>query len=183
MQNLKLGQYLDGVSIWGSIQALCHYPFFSDYPPQQLDKKTIFEYGEREMFSKFTQLNVDELASLVCDSLNNKWLNLLAIYDLDINIGLSTTNKKSESANKTENNNRESENISKVSAFNSDDLINDAGSFLAENEEKEGNSTKVTTEDKISYDSAFSNLSLLEKNSIINTVTRDLAHFLTLSIY
>lgn len=183
MTTLKLSQFLEGGSIWGSIQALSPYPFFDDYSPEQLDKQTVIFYGEREVFSKFHELTVEEAAALVYVAMNKKWLNLLSMEELPFNLGASVTNKKTETTNTTESNVKESENLNKVSAFNTEDLINDGGSSLSETGEKEGNATKVTTDDKISYEAAFANLTLAEKISTINTVTSDVAQFLTLSIY
>ena len=183
MTSLKLEQYLEGGSIWGSIQALSPYPFFDDYSPEQLDKQTILFYGEREVFRKFHELTIEEAAALVYVAMNKKWENLLSMEELPFNLGASVTNKKTETTNTTENSLKESENLNKVSAFNTEDLINDGGSNLSETGEKEGTATKTTTDDKISFEAAYANLTLAEKISIINTVTSDVAQFLTLSIY
>ncbi len=183
MTSLKLEQYLEGGSIWGSIQALSPYPFFDDYSPEQLDKQTVLFYGEREVFRKFHELPVEEAAALVYVAMNKKWLNLLSMEELPFNLGASVTNKKTETTNTTENSLKASENLNKVSAFNTEDLINDGGSNLSETGEKEGTATKVTTDDKISFEAAYANLALADKISIINTVTSDVAQFLTMSIY
>lgn len=183
MTSLKLEQYLEGGSIWGSIQALSPYPFFDDYSAEQLDKQTRLLYGEREVFSKFRELTVVEVAALVYVAMNKKWLNLLSMEELPFNLGASVTNKKTETTNTTENTIKESDNLNKVSAFNTEDLINDGGSNLSETGEKEGTNTKITTDDKISFEAAYDNLTLAEKISIINTVTSDVAQFLTLSVY
>lgn len=183
MTSLKLEQYLEGGSIWGSIQALSPYPFFDDYSAEQLDKQTKLLYGEREVFRKFHELTIGEAAALVYVAMNKKWLNLLSMEELPFNLGASVTNKKTETTNTTENTLKESDNLNKVSAFNTEDLINDGGSNLSETGEKEGTATKITTDDKISFEAAYANLTLAEKISIINTVTSDVAQFLTLSIY
>ena len=183
MESTKLSEYLDSGSIWGSIQALNDYPFFVDYPANNLDGLTKFLYGEREVFSKFHSLTIEEVSELIYVAMSKKWNDLLSVNETNFNFGSSLTNRKTETINTTENSLKGGDNLNKVSAFNTEEMVNDGGSTFSETGEKEGITTKTTTDDKMSLDAAYKNLTLAEKVSIINVVTSDVAKFLTLSIY
>lgn len=183
MNELTLGQYMEGGSIWGSIQALSPYPFFDTYTPTQLDQQLDLLYGERVLFHKFSGKAITLAADLIFVNFNEKWLNLIKVNSEVFNLAASVSNKKTETTTTTENTTKVSDSVNKVSAFNTDDLIVDGGSDNSETGDKDTTASKVTTDDKISLDSAYNNLTLADKISIIKSVNKDIAQFLSLSIY
>lgn len=183
MSELTLGKYLKRGSVWGGIQALAPYPFLDTYTPDQLNRQLDLLYGERVLFTKFSELEIPVAADLIFVQFNEKWLNLIKVNSEVFNLAASVSNKKTETTNTTENSTKVSDTVNKVSAFNTDDLIVDGGSDNSETGDKDTTASKVTTDDKISLDSAYNNLTLADKISIIKVVNKDIAQFLSLSIY
>lgn len=183
MSDLKLTEYLSRGSVWGGIQALAPYPFFDTYTPDQLNQQLDLLYGERVVFTKFSDKAISLAADLIFVEFNDKWLNLIKVNSEVFNLAASVTNKKTETTTTTENTTRESGTTNKVSAFNTEDLIIDGGTDNTETGDKDTTASKVTTDDKISLGSAYNNLTLAEKISIIKTVNKDIAQFLSLSVY
>ena len=71
----------------------------------------------------------------------------------------------------------------KVSAFNSDTLITDTG---AHNQLDENITQDITRDSQVSvidWQTAFNNLSLSERTNIISVVLKDVATYLTVSVY
>lgn len=181
--NVTLAEYLNGVSIWSSIQALSPYPFFSTNPPEQLDAQTVFTYGDKLTFSKVVNKSVDEMAVNIVALYGDSWAKLIEIQALEFNIGSNLTKKTTENITKTEARNNTREEINKVSAFNTDDLINNEGSNVVSDDDLTGDSERVLIEENINLNAAFDNLNLLQKSNIIATVIKDVASYLTLDVY
>ena len=183
MNRTKLAEYMERGDLWGSVKALSPFPFFDEYSPENLNRQTKLLFGERNLYSKFSDISIEDAAEIIVISCQKKWLNLMLIDELDFNLAASESERVNQNTAKEENRDKNIEQINKVSAYNSEDMVNEGGSNVAEDELLTGEETRITTRDKISLDSAYNNLSMADKISIIKTVVADVAEVLTLSIY
>lgn len=183
MDHVTLGEYMQSGSIWGGIQALEPFPFLVTTPPARMDILLELSYGEQWMFHKLGVKPVSEICANIVAVYKDQWLRLIEVQALDINIGSGLTKKQTETSTKTEVRTNSRDDVNKVSAFNSDELINNDGATSTGSDDLEGDTTRVLTDEQISLVNAFNNLSLLDKSNILNTVNKDVASFLTLDIY
>lgn len=183
MTDLDLATFIKREGLWGWIRDFGHYSFLNKYPPEVLDSQLSLLYGDRTMLAKLEVKNAYDVAYIIFVNFDEKWQNLIKVNSESFNLAASVSNKKTENTTTTEKTAKEAANTNKVSAFNSDELIVDGGSDQTESGDKDGTALKITTDDKISLDSAFNNLTLADQISIIKTVNKDIAQFLTLSIY
>ena len=183
MLEITLGEYLEGESIWGQIQAIYPFPFLGEYTPTKLDSLLILNHGDKLIYYKIPAMGFELVAYDVVFNFKQKWLDLLAINELTLNIGADNTHNISETLTHAETRINTQDNINKVSAFNTDELIANDGSNSNNSDDIDYNKTRVLTDETLSLQSAFNNLNVKQKNNIIQTVNNDVASLLTLNIY
>lgn len=180
---MRLTDYIENVGLWERIRGLAPLSVFDTYTPQQFDNQTDLFYGQRTVYSRMVDSSPDEVAMSVVMALKDKWVNLIAAHALGLDIAsgvvkvIDTTN--------TTNSNRtnESNTVDKVSAFNSDALLDDRGHTINASETGVSELTGQNKSSEKSIKTAFDNLSLLSQYSIINTMVSDMANHITLSVY
>ena len=181
MNEITLAQFLGNESIFSRIQSLSPYPFFDNMSPEDMDTTLIINWGERVVYSKLHNLNLDKLASIINSLYGSNWEKLITINTLDFKSGAEkivneTTNNNviSTSSNSTDN---------KVSAYNSDELVTDTKDVGSSNNTEDLTRAKQTSEKTIALRTAYDNLLLTQKTNILNTVLKDVSSYLTLGIY
>ena len=183
MDDITLSQYLDGKSIWGRILALVTVPELGLIGANVLDKNLILNHGDKNIFYKIPLMGLDDVVKDIGFNYEKKWKDLISIKSLNINIGADNTHKISETLNHAETRINTQVNINKVSAFNTDELLANDGSNSNNNDDIDYSKVKTLTDENLSLETAFNNLSLKQKNIIIRTVNNDIASLLTLDIY
>lgn len=180
---MKLSEYVNTHDLWGSIKEVENFSFIEEISEDVLNIALIVSSGEREVFKAFESIDSIPVAKLLVNHFKGKWLELEELFKLEFPIGADRVKVISEKGgeNKTENNS--SEQLNKTSGYNSEVLVNEGGSNNTSslNWELEG------TKESESYEkSKRSSIEILNSNavqSIINTVTKDVTSFLTLSVY
>ena len=181
-----LGHFLDSGDLWGEIQTVKDYPFFTDFTPQRLNDFTDLAFGNRTLYSKFnteTGLDAESAAQFIVMQYDKKWLGLIAVNAIDFDLAALETERKTETSNETETTGRETETLNKVSAFNSEDLVTDGGTTSTETGDHDKEGQRITTSGKQSLSAAWGNLTMTEKTGIVRTITGDVACFLSLETY
>ena len=183
MDDITLSQYLDGESIWGRILALVTVPELGLIGADVLDRNLILNHGDKNIFYKIPLMGLDDVVRDIGFNYEKKWVDLISIESLNFNIGADNTHKISETLNHAETRINTQENINKVSAFNTDELLTNDGSNSNNSDDIDYNKTRVYTDETLSLQTAFNNLNEKQKNIIIRTVNNDIASLLTLDIY
>lgn len=183
MDDITLSQYLEGDSIWGRVLALVTVPELSLIGADVLDKNLILNHGDKNIFYKVILMGLDDVAKDIGFNYEKKWKDLISIESLNLNIGADNTHKISETLNHAETRINTQENINKVSAFNTDELLANDGSNSNHSDDIDYNKVRTLTDENLSLETAFNNLSLSQKNIIIRTVNNDISSLLTLDIY
>lgn len=140
-------------------------------------------HGDRQLFSKMENKTIEEIADMIALFYKKKWLELVKISEIDIEAGTGDIRTITEKIDNEEKRTNENELLQKVSAFNDDDLVTDTGSNGTGKDDLKGKVDRVLTDTQINLSNAYNNLSLIEKNNIIDRVLTDVAHLITLSIY
>lgn len=180
---MRLTDYIENVGLWERVRGIAPLSVFDTYTAQQFDSQTDLFYGQRTVYSRFTERSPDDVALSIVMALKDKWVNLIAAHALGLDIASGVTKVSDTTNNTSSSRNNNSSNVEQVSAFNSEDLLNDRAHNITGSES--GNS-EVIGQNKTSEKSiktAFDNLSLLSQYSIINTMVSDVANHITLSVY
>ena len=181
MNEISLDQFLENESIFTRIQTLSPYPFFDTMQALDMDKHLSIKYGERIVYSKIINLDLETLARLIIGVNGDKWENLILANNLDILNGSERTVNESNSSNviNTGVNNR----THKVSGFNTPTLIEDNADIDSSTGTVDNTGNKLLTEKTKSLQTAYKNLQLHKKLNIIESVVKDVSNYLTLDIY
>lgn len=180
---VTLAAWMEQGSVWERIRGLAPLPFFDTVPPAQLDLQMGLSFGLRFMFSKLVTTTPEQMAVNIVAIYKDKWEKLIKALAINYDLSAGTSKKTTETIHKIEARGTTRDDVNKVSAFNTDDLITDTGATSTGADNLTGDTTRTLTEADISLTNAFNNLSMLDQQNIITTVIKDVAHYLTLSVY
>lgn len=170
-------QLLEGKQLWQEISNIEPFPFITP----GLDSMFIIEHGSLPLFSPIEQETVESLAAYAVNVFGDKWrkLSLMDSLPLDAEEVITETINKVGIVEKQ----NDTETTDKVSAYNSNDLIDDSGKSENESGKVESDESQENTKETKSINSAFGNLSKLEQLNIIKIAMADVASFLKTDIY
>lgn len=170
-------------SLWTEIGKVKNFDFISDNTPATLDLLTSEFFGERVLYHTVVSRSLSDIAKMIVAVHGKNWDSLTAI-ELQGLPNLGGVNKVShETITETGTRSNTSDNLNKISAYNTDDLMVNDGSTMLGNENNENTKTRTVSDNGYSVRTAFNNLSLYQKNNIMMVALKDVATFTTLSIY
>lgn len=170
-------------SIFNEINLIEPFSFINDFGADNLDMLLYDLCGDRSLFLKVTTTPINELARMIVYLHKKKWQHLIDIELQDFDIGGGVTRRLSETTTENETSNKTNDSVNKVSAYNTDEMINNDGTVSTGNEGFNNTKTRILSDGNYSINTAFSDLQLISKTNIINTVLKDVAIYLALSIY
>lgn len=156
-------------------------PFLGDYQNEVMDKLLILEYGDRLVYRKLISYSANQICEMLVKQHGHNWDALVEIDALNKLANRTRTITETTTTDETRNNTRDDKNL--ISAYNDDTLITNDGSLSTGVDDLEGTETRTMTDETIDLKSAYNNLSMSDKNNIMNIVLKDVASFITLSIY
>ena len=180
---VNLKTWLTGGSIFTAIQTAENFPFFADNTPAELDQMLSLTYGQRMVASAFNNFDINTAGKFITKLYGEKWKALIEFNISPPDLGVKSITKTTGNQNTVGTKNDVSTSENKVSAFNSDALITDTG---AHNELDENITQDIKRDSSVSvidWQTAFNNLSLSERTNIISVVLKDVATYLTISVY
>lgn len=178
---MLLKDYLENTNIFDLINQIEPISFLNPLDLITLDLRLKTLQGNKTLFESFEKLEPELVAGLIVLDFSAKWFKLFEILSEAENI--NPRNEITETINKTETKNATSTNIGKVSGFNSDDLLVNDGSESTGLDDATGETVRTLVNQDIDLNISFKALNLLQQNSIIQTIAKDVADYLTLSIY
>ena len=179
---MKLNEYLSN----DNLIALLLTSGVTFIEPEKVDTMNnllMVNYGERVLYEKFELITVPEISDMIALVHSVHWQDLITLKASEVNPVFSSSNTVTETVTETGNTINTNENVNKVSAMNDDELTVNHGSSSNLNENKQGERTRILTDNKTDFNNVYNNLSLSAKNNIINIVIKDIVDFLTLTIY
>lgn len=177
---IKLSEFLAQGSIFNELETVKPMPFLSVEDNAVLNSLLTLKYGDRTVYSKLLTTPFPVIVKMLVKTHGDYWDGLIKI-DADKPSNSKRTLTETITTNENRTNNRDDKNV--VAAFNSDALITNDGTLVVGADDLTGNKTRTLTDENASLNSAYYNLSLQQKNNIMNVVLLDVANFLTLSIY
>ena len=181
---VNLKTWLAGGSIFTAIQTNEDFPFFSVFnTPEDLDHMLTLTYGQRLVASAFGNLDINVVGKFIVNLYGEKWNALIQFNISPPDLGAKSTTKTTGNQNTIGTKNGVSNTENTVSAFNSVDLITDTGANNALDENTTHDITRDSLVSVIDWQTAFNNLSLAERTNIISVVLKDVAMYLTVSVY
>lgn len=179
---INLREFLKQGSLFTVINTLNPFPFLAD-KAVLMDTLLSVNYGERVIFDGVVDISIDDIAEMVLLKYTDKWESVAAMKENGFDVGAWNSRKLTETITETENRNNTNESINKVSAYNTDVMIDNDGATGTGTETVLNEKVRTLTDSTGDLNNAYNHLSLVEKNNIMNVVLHDVADFLTLSIY
>ena len=176
---MKIKEYLENDNIFATIISETLLPI----NPELLNSILVIEHGEKTLFSKLESVPVSNAGEYITALHGENWLRLIelnGIYDVIKN---GDTNERTETVTITENRENTKNDKGLISAYDSDELVINDGGETTGDESLEGERITTIKESKVNLNSLYFNLSLSQKNAILQTVVKDVANFLAIKIY
>lgn len=180
---MLLREYIALNDLWSAINDVEAFPFIADKTPATLNSFLVFKWGDRTMYEGAATATIETVANMVVSNFSEKWSALITINAATPSLLSGRVEKLTETVTNAETRVNVRDDVNKVSAFNSDTLLDNDGSTSNANEEVDGEKGRTLTKEISAFSDAYKNLDSVEKTAIIQTVTRDVSEFLTLSIY
>lgn len=155
-------------------------PFLGNGENEVMDNLLMLNYGDQLVYRKLTPFTAKQICTMVVKQHSHKWEKLVSIEGSNLSSGKRILTETI-TTNENRNNSRDSKNL--ISAYNDDSLIINDGSLSTDSDDLTGSKIRTLTDENQSLNSAYYNLSLSDKNNIMNIVLKDVASFITLSIY
>lgn len=176
---MKLSEYLDGFSIFSYLAA--GHPELPITKPTEMDFMLVTGYGQREMFTSIIGANKNQVCDALAAKYGERWEALIRRQVQLQNV--NTRRELTETKDREQDTTRTGSSVDKVSAFNSPDLVDNAGNTNDETGGLTEKETRTLIDEKIDVKSALSLLYIPVQDTIISTVVSDVSSFLTLSTY
>ena len=181
---MLLSEYMENNDLWGEIATeVPALVFIGSIGAASLNSALVYNFGERQVLPKVETLPLHRLARLIANQFRTTW-ERMELVELTANANLAgAVDATTETTTNEETKANTKDDVNKVSAYNSDTLMTNDGSNSVGSENLSGEKTKVVSRQNKSLETSFKNLDILKKNAIIQSVTRDVANFVTMSIY
>lgn len=175
---MQLNDYLKEGNIFDDISGVEPYPFINSGPMQNILR---LHYGRRVLFSGLESFTKKEVADMIVEIYGERWERLIQRQHILDNA--NDRREVEESVDRSEDTTSEAKSTDKVASWDSDVLADESGRNTTGNEGVTGNKTRTYTDEKIDVKKSFDLLNVKSRDTIINLVVKDVAYFLTLSIY
>ena len=149
-----------------------------------LDKFYVAMYGNRQVTALVKTNTLEDVSKVVADRYLKKWNNVVTSYLDSINLTKDYKEVITETVDNTGLTQSNRTNVNKVSAYNTDDFINNDEDTTEENINIEGTTTKESTRTRIKdsyfYDGVMTYLTAFD---IYDIMVTDINSMLTINIF
>lgn len=174
---ITVRKYLEGENLWDELSQLGTFPFITE----ETNNMFLIYYGQSWLFSALEETPVSDLAKMLVSVFGDKWARVMEIHG--VKLDAKSTRIFTETVDTTENRTSNNSGTQKVSAYNSETLIDDSGNDSTGSDDLEGLKTREYTDETLDMQTAYDNLTLADKLHIINVAMGDVANFMKLDVY
>ena len=181
MKQLLLSDFLADVNFMGLINI--DYPLLSIGDPDLLNSMLLVNHGRKAVAKNYISVSKESLAKMIVLTHRKKWDSLMEVLETNINIlsdNIQLTNENVKGDNKYTD---DSNSLDKVSAFNSESLVDNTGSENNVIHTGNDNRDRKQTIANTNLNNAVNNLQIIQDLNIIETILNDVSNYFTLSIY
>lgn len=176
---MKIKEYLAHDNIFTTIINETSLPI----NPELLNGILVVEHGEKTLFSKLEGVPVSTAGEYITALHGENWARLIELNSIYEVVKNGDTNERKEIVKITENRENLKNDKGLISAYDSDELVINDGGESSGSDLLDGERITTVKESKVSLNSLYFNLSLSQKNAILQTVVKDVANFLAINIY
>lgn len=180
---LKLEEYLKQGSLFNTLFTMNSLEGMNEGDIPKMDMMLSMNHGQKTVYDAIGTKTIDEVAQMLSLLNKDKWKKSILLELNNDDLGMVNTRKLTETIIENESRTNNRDNINKVSAFNSDEMINNDGSNSISNEGMDNTKTRTITDGIYDINNAYKNLSSMSKNNIMEMIIKDVSNFMTLSIY
>lgn len=178
---MKLVEFLYQGDLLNKVNDYKPLPFLFGNQSRVMEQLLTIRYGNRVMFDEMVLIPIADVAQMVVMLNGDKWDSIILLSSKDQTT--KTERVITETTENVENRNNTRDNKNLISAYNDDVLIVNDGDLSNGTDELNGTQTRTLTDSTTDLKNAYNNLSLSDKNNIMNVVLKDIADLLTLNIY
>lgn len=168
---------LENENIWAAIKGIEPFPFIKP----ETNELFILWHGQQWLFSKLENESVESIAAMIVHIFGDKWERMLEVHGIPMTAHSMRTIE--ETVDSSENRTNERSDRAKVAAYNSEALLDESGNDSLGNEGVVGGRIRHLTDTTESLESAFNNLTRLDRVNIIKVAMDDVANFMKLDVY
>lgn len=181
MKQLLLNEFLADVNFMGLINV--DYPLLSIGDPDLLNNMLLVEHGFKTVAKNYISVSKESLSKMIILTHRKKWDSLTEVLETEINILSDNVQLTNENVKGDNTYTDDSNSLDKVSAFNSETLIDNSGNENNTVRTGNDNRDRIQTVTNTNLNNACSNLQIIQDLNIIETILNDVASYFTLSIY
>lgn len=180
---LKLEEYLKQGDLFNILHTMGSLEGIDVVDVPKMDMMLSLNHGQKTVYEGIGLKTINEVAQMLSLLNKDKWKKSILLESNIDDIGMVNTRKLTETIIENESRINNRDNINKVSAYNSDEMINNDGSNSISNEGLDSTKTRTITDGVYDINNAYKNLSSMSKNNIMEMIIKDVSNFMTLSIY
>lgn len=181
MKQMLLSEFLADVNFMGLINV--DYPLLSIGDPDLLNSMLLVDHGFKTVAKNYISVSKESLSKMIVLTHRKKWDSLLEVLETEINILSDNVQLTNENVKGDNTYTDDSNSIEKVSAFNSESLIENSGNennvIRTGNDERD----RIQTVTNTNLNNAVTNLQIIQDLNIIETILNDVSNYFTLSIH
>lgn len=181
MKQLLLNEFLADVNFMGLIND--DYPLLPIGDPDLLNSMLLVDHGFKTVAKNYISVSKESLAKMIVLTHRKKWDSLMEVLETNINILSDNVQLTNENIKGDNNYTDDSNSLDKVSAFNSETLIENTGSENNVTHAGNDNRDRIQTVTNTNLGNAVNNLQIIQDLNIIGTILNDVSNYFTLSIY
>lgn len=153
------------------------------YYYDDMDNMLKLNYGDKLLNPKLENMSIESICGMIMLEHGEKWNKYYSMSRNNIDMTANTSRVITEEIETNISNRGTGSSVNKVSAYNSDDMLNSDGneSESTGNEEKEV--LRRVTDSNVSLTDMYENLNLVAKHNIMSVAIKDVVDYATLSIY
>lgn len=181
-RSTTLNEWLADKKLWDAVNAVKQFPFLEGNLSGVMESSLKVLFGQRLMFSAMKNLTVEEVANQLVMLYGDKWIALTTAAT-DLNLAGDYVIRRKGDVKKDTTKNSNGNNKHQTIAYNETELSDESADIISADET--GNETQTTSgdEEKISYSSYFKNLQSADQLVIMESILRDAARLLTITVY
>lgn len=176
-------EWIKDESLFSEINQIKSFPFIEVYGTEKLDLLYKVKYGNQSIPKSVERLTVSDVAHIIVISYGDSWESQYDILMNEIQLGVGSSDTIEETVSEDILRTLDSDNINKVSAFNSDDLKTNDSSVDSVNEDSEKKLIRNREQTNKSFTAIQKQLELFNSSFIIDVVCKDVKNTLSLSIH
>lgn len=182
MNPMTLNDYLSDKKLWESVKAVKQFPFLEGNLTVVMESSLKVLFGQRIIFYPMEKLTIEEVAQQLVMLHGEKW-EALTTSDKDMNLAGDYVMRRKGSKDKSGTKDSDGKTEHQTIAYNEDVLTAESADVNSITEKD--NSQEKSNEDieKISYTSYFKNLQSAQQLAIMESILRDVARLLTITVY